>query len=140
MAGLTIDTGGDVRFYDGYVKGFTSKGAIVGRVSDTEDDYKVSVIDNGDGTEAAYLTPITVDDSKIAMVNGINYSSLQQAVNKAVLNTVDGVTPNVTIYHNIELDADLTVASGYTVNIISNGYTISTNNHTVDPIRWRANY
>ena len=133
MAGLTIDTGGDVRFYDGYVKGFTSKGAIVGRVSDTEDDYKVSVIDNGDGTEAAYLTPITVDDSKIAMVNGINYSSLQQAVNKAVLNTVDGVTPNVTIYHNIELDADLTVASGYTVNIISNGYTISTNNHTVDP-------
>jgi hypothetical protein len=133
MAGLSVDVGGDVGFYDGYVKGYTSKGAIVGRVLDTEDNYKVSVIDNGDGTETAYLTPITVDDSKIAMVNGINYSSLQQAINKAVLNTVDGVTPNVTIYHNIELDADLTVVSGYTVNIISNGYTISTNNHTVDP-------
>jgi hypothetical protein len=67
------------------------------------------------------------------MVNGINYKTLQQAINKSVQNCTSGSTcPSVYIYHNIELDADLTIASGYSVNIISNNYTISLNNFTVD--------
>lgn len=131
-SGLNIKAG-TVNFYDGIITGSTDKGAIFGKINDVETNYKIDVVDNGDNTESAYLTVITENDSKIAMVNGINYKTLQQAINKSVQNCTSGSTcPNVYIYHNIELDADLTIASGYSVNIISNNYTISLNNFTVD--------
>ncbi len=125
---------GTINFYDGIVTGISNRGAIYGRINEVEDNYKIEVVDNGDDTETAYLTVITESDSKIAMVNGINYKSLQQAVNKSVQNCTQGSTcPNIYIYHNIELDANLTITSGYSVNIISNGFSISTNGVTVDP-------
>jgi hypothetical protein len=134
MPGLKVNEGGIVNFYDGSIRGYTSKGAVIGRIIQTEDTYKITTIDNGDNTETAYLTPITVDDSKVAMVNGINYNSIQQAVNKAALNIENGTIPVISIYSNIELDADLTVPSGYEnyiFNIVSNGFTFSTNGFNV---------
>ena len=125
---------GTINFYDGIVTGGTENGAIYGKINEVEDNYKIDVVDNGDGTETAYLTLITESDSKAAMVNGINYKSLQQAVNKSVQNCTSGSTcPNIYVYHNLEIDADLTIQEGYTVNIISNGFTISTNGFNVDP-------
>ena len=136
MPGLRVYNGGYVKFYDGSIRGYTSKGAVIGRISETEGTYKITTIDNGDNTETAYLTPITVDDSKVAMVNGINYNSIQQAVNKAASNMENDVIPVISIYSNIELDADLTVPSGYEnyiFNIVSNGFTFSTNGFNVAP-------
>ena len=129
-----INNGGTVYFYDGIVTGPSSAGAIKGLIQEVEDDYKISVIDNGDNTESAYLTPISDADPRIAMVLGINYNSLQTAINKSVMNCTQGSTcPKVTIYLNLPLDADLTIADGYSVDIISNGFTIDPRGFNVDP-------
>ena len=115
-----------VLFYDGVVIGTNGKSAIVGLIQEIENNYKFTVdYDTNTNTETAYLTLITNNDPRIAMVNGINYNSLQQAINKSVQNCTSGSScPNVTIFLDIDLDADLTIADGYSVNIISNGYTI----------------
>ena len=129
----------NIYFNDGIITGSSSYGVIRGSVAGTEEGYKVGIVNNGDGTETAYLTPITVDDSLVAVVNGINYNSLQQAVNKSILNCEKGADcPSITVYHNLELDADITVPDGYTrINIISNGYTLSTNGfHMSSIILW----
>ena len=129
--GLKNSTSGTVNFYDGIITGTTDTGAIVGLINDIEPNYKISVVDNGNNTESAYLTLITNNDPRVAMVNGINYSSLQQAINKSVMNCSTGICPDVTIYLNIELDADLTITDGYSVNINSNGFSIRTNDFIV---------
>ncbi len=122
-----VNNKGTFKFYDGIIKGGTQTGAIVGLVGETETNYKISV-EETDDIESAYLTEISSADAKIAVVNGINYRSLQQAINKSVLNCSSGSTcPKVTIYLNITLDADLTIRDGYAVDIVPGG------NYTINP-------
>ena len=122
---------GTVNFYDGTITGSNSYGAIYGLVADIEPNYRIDVTDNGVDAETAKLVPISSADPRVAMVNGINYNNLQTAINKSVLNCDSGICPDVTIYLNITLDADLINNSSYTVNIISNGYTINTGSYNV---------
>ena len=108
-------------FYDGVI---TGKTAISGGVNEIESGYKINIVNNEDDTQSATLI-LDGDDEKVVVINNINFSDLQSAINYAP----DNATSNITIYANITLDSNIVVPAGKTINIYLNGYTITKGNY-----------
>ena len=105
-----------INFYDGVISGET--GAISGVVDEVEPGYKI-VTNPNDNLISATLTLIG-EDERVAVVNNINFKSLQDAVNACI----DGVETNIIIYANITLTEDIIVPESKIVKIYLNGYQI----------------
>ncbi len=112
---------GIFNFYDGVIKGET--GAIYGSVTEVEPGYKI-VTNNVENLENATLI-LVGDDEKVAVLNGMNFTKLQDAINSAS----DSAESVITIYANITLDSNIVVPAGKTINIYLNGYTITKGNY-----------
>ena len=108
-------------FYDGVIKGET--GAIYGSVTEVEPGYKI-VTNNVENLENATLI-LVGDDEKVAVLNGMNFTKLQDAINSAS----DSAESVITIYANITLDSNIVVPAGKTIKIYLNGYTITKGNY-----------
>ena len=112
---------GIFNFYDGVIKGET--GAIYGSVNEVEPGYKI-VTNNVENLENATLI-LVGDDEKVAVLNGMNFTKLQDAINSAS----DSVESVITIYANITLDSNIVVPAGKNIKIYLNGYTITKGNY-----------
>ena len=108
-------------FYDGVIKGET--GAIYGSVTEVEPGYKI-VTNNVENLENATLI-LVGDDEKVAVLNGMNFTKLQDAINSAS----DSAESAITIYANITLDSNIVVPAGKNIKIYLNGYTITKGNY-----------
>lgn len=100
---------GEFNFYDGKIA------SIKGRINEVQPGYKVV---NSDGYNI--LMPLG-DDERVAMVNGINFGSLQAAINSVKDNTES----NIVIYKDIELTEDIIVPENKIINLYLNGHTIT---------------
>ena len=100
---------GEFNFYDGKIV------SIKGRINEVQPGYKVV---NSDGYNI--LMPLG-DDERVAMVNGINFGSLQAAINSVKDNTES----NIVIYKDIELTEDIIVPENKIINLYLNGHTIT---------------
>ena len=112
---------GIFNFYDGVIKGET--GAIYGSVTEVEPGYKI-VTNNVENLENATLI-LVGDDEKVAVLNGMNFTKLQDAINSAS----DSAESVITIYANITLDSNIVVPEGKNIKIYLNGYTITKGNY-----------
>ena len=112
---------GILNFYDGVIKGET--GAIYGSVTEVEPGYKI-VTNNVENLENATLI-LVGDDEKVAVLNGMNFTKLQDAINSAS----DSAESVITIYANITLDSNIIVPAGKNIKIYLNGYTITKGNY-----------
>ena len=115
-------------FYDGIIKGET--GSIYGTINETEAGYKEKrdevTVDDITTTEST-LT-VVGDTERVAVVNNINFSTLQSAVNYAVRSNVS----TITMYKSVTLEDNLVKPEGIEVNIYLNNYTITTGDYTID--------
>ena len=109
-------------FYDGIISSKSDPISI--GIKELEPGYKVNISNNEDGTKLATLTPIGEED-RVAVINNINFSDLQSAINYAP----DNATSNITIYANITLDSNIVVPAGKNIKIYLNGYTITKGNY-----------
>ena len=112
---------GIFNFYDGVIKGET--GAIYGSVTEVEPGYKI-VTNNVENLENATLI-LVGDDEKVAVLNGMNFTKLQDAINSAS----DSAESVIAIYANITLDSNIVVPAGKNIKIYLNGYTITKGNY-----------
>ena len=114
-----------INFYDGILTGGT--GALYGTVYEVEPGYREDRRDNGDGTHSDVLI-VVGETERVAVVNGVNFMSLQAAVNYAVASN----TPNITLYKSVTLDSDLVKPTGIDVYVITGSNTVTTGDYTVD--------
>jgi len=114
--GVSNDSG-KVNFYDGIVSGET--GAFYGTVNEVEPGYKI-LTNKTDSLTSATLTLIG-DDEKVAVLNGINFSSLQDAINSAS-DTDESV---ITLYKDVTFDSNITVPANKNIKLYLNGYTLN---------------
>ena len=114
--GVSNDSG-KVNFYDGVVSG--ESGAFYGTVNEVELGYKI-VTNKTDSLTSATLTLIG-DDEKVAVLNGINFSSLQDAINSAS-DTDESV---ITLYKDVTFDSNITVPANKNIKLYLNGYTLN---------------
>ena len=119
----------NVNFYDGIITG--KSGAIYGYMDDTEPGYKIAKdVEEIDSITYEHATLTVVGETeRIAVVNNINFMSLQSAINYAVRSN----TPNIILYKNITLEADLIKPDGIEVNVYLNNKTITEGDYTIDP-------
>ena len=108
---------GKVNFYDGIVSGET--GAFYGTVNEVEPGYKV--VTNKVDTITSATLALVGDDEKVAVLNGINFSSLQDAINSAS-DTTESI---ITLYANIVFDNNITVPANKNIKLYLNGYTLN---------------
>ena len=118
-----------IYFYDGVIKGETAP--VSGSITDYEPGYKedrktVTDPDTGITTIESTLT-IIGDDIRTVVVNNVNFTSIQSAVNYAVNNNIN----RIDLYNDIELSDDLVKPDGINVNIYLNGFTITTGSYTI---------
>ena len=117
-------------YYDGRVVG--ENGSIYGTINKTEDGYKEQreSITNNEINVTTIESTLTLmgDTEKVAVVNNINFTSLQSAINYAVANEV----PNVILYSNVVLEENLTKPEGININLYLNGRTITQGNYLID--------
>ncbi len=110
---------GTFNYYDGKI--ISTSNIISGTITDIEPGYKLSISDDTtNNKKIGYLVPIS-DDERVAMVNGINFTSLQTAINSVKDNTES----NIVIYKDIELTEDIIVPENKIINLYLNGYTIT---------------
>ena len=114
--GVSNDSG-KVNFYDGVVSG--ESGAFYGTLNEVEPGYKI-VTNKTDSLTSATLTLIG-DDEKVAVLNGINFSSLQDAINSAS-DTDESV---ITLYKDVTFDSNITVPANKNIKLYLNGYTLN---------------
>ena len=115
--GVSNSDSGKVNFYDGIVSG--ESGAFYGTINEVEPGYKI-VTNKTDSLTSATLTLIG-DDEKVAVLNGINFSSLQDAINSAS-DTTESI---ITLYANIVFDSNITVPANKNIKLYLNGYTLN---------------
>ena len=120
--GISGNNTSGLYFYDGIISSKSDPISI--GIKELEPGYKVNISNNEDGTKLATLTPIGEED-RVAVINNINFSDLQSAINYAP----DNATSNITIYANITLDSNIVVPAGKNINIYLNGYTITKGNY-----------
>ena len=108
---------GVLNFYDGIIKG--QSGALSGTLTEVEDGYKV--VSNTKDDIISMVLVIIGNDERVAMVNGINFTSLQTAINSVKDNTES----NIVIYKDIELTEDIIVPENKIINLYLNGHTIT---------------
>ena len=111
-------------FYDGIISGGIP---LQGKVNEIEPDYSI-VSGEISGVKNVTLK-LTADIERIAVVNNVNYTTLQAAINSCPSN---GTTCEVTIYANITLSEPLTISENKVVSIILNGYTVSPENYVTE--------
>ena len=128
-------------FYDGRL--VSSKNLVVdGPITDLETNYDTNIDpdydEHGDltGTYSMTLKVHQEEETKIACVNNICYTTLQEAINASVQN-YDSETgcPNVIIgdqfFFDVELDDDLVLDPQYTVTIDLNHHNINDNGYNI---------
>ena len=115
--GVSNSDSGKVNFYDGIVSG--ESGAFYGTVNEVEPGYKV--VTNKVDTLTSATLALVGDDEKVALLNGINFSSLQDAINSAS-DTNESI---ITLYANIVFDNNITVPANKNIKLYLNGYTLN---------------
>lgn len=114
-----VNNAGTFNFYDGKLIGGTAP--VSGTITEIEPGYKLSISDDTtNNTKVGYLVVIA-DDERVAMVNGINFTNLQTAINSVKDNTES----NIVIYKDIELTEDIIVPENKIINLYLNGHTIT---------------
>ena len=115
--GVNNSDSGKVNFYDGIVSG--ESGAFYGTVNEVEPGYKI-VTNKTDTLTSATLTLIG-DDEKVAVLNGINFTSLQDAINSAS-DTNESI---ITLYKDVTFESNITVPANKNIKLYLNGYTLN---------------
>lgn len=122
----TLNTYSQINYYDGVLRGQIP---LQSRITDLEPNYEIV---SGVEDDVNYVKlKLAADIERIAVVNNINYDSLQAAVNAC---PTDGTTGDITIYTNITLNEALNVAEGKNIKVHLNGFTVTpeeyVTNHT----------
>ena len=119
---------GKLYFYDGIISGKTA--SRYGTVTEVEPGFKEDPFDNVIDDENYHSTILSVigDDEIYAVVNGLNFGSLQLAINYAVNNNIT----DVTLYKSIVLDSDITKPEGINIDLYIGSNTIDYNGFTID--------
>ena len=115
--GVSNGGSGKLNFYDGIVSGET--GAFSGTVNEVEPGYKI-VTNKTDTLTSATLSLIG-DDEKVAVLNGINFTSLQDAINSAS-DTNESI---ITLYKDVTFESNITVPANKNIKLYLNGYTLN---------------
>ena len=121
-----------INFYDGQIMG-QNKPYTSGIISDTEERYRPVISEETIDSVLYQKATLTLSGEveKVAEVNGINYDSLEGAINVC---PTDGSECIVTIFVGINLEAPLVVPAGANIKVYLNGFTISpqeyVTNHT----------
>ena len=115
--GVSNENSGKVNFYDGIVSG--ESGAFSGIVNEVEPGYKI-VTNKTDTLTSATLT-LVGDDEKVAVLNGINFTSLQDAINSAS-DTNESI---ITLYKDVTFESNITVPANKNIKLYLNGYTLN---------------
>ena len=115
--GVSNENSGKVNFYDGVVSG--ESGAFYGTVNEVEPGYKI-VTNKTDTLTSATLT-LVGDDEKVAVLNGINFTSLQDAINSAS-DTNESI---ITLYKDVTFESNITVPANKNIKLYLNGYTLN---------------
>ena len=115
--GISNGGSGKVNFYDGIVGG--ESGAFYGTVNEVEPGYKI-VTNKTDTLTSATLT-LVGDDEKVAVLNGINFTSLQDAINSAS-DTNESI---ITLYKDVTFESNITVPANKNIKLYLNGYTLN---------------
>ena len=115
--GVSNENSGKVNFYDGIVSG--ESGAFYGTVNEVEPGYKI-VTNKTDTLTSATLT-LVGDDEKVAVLNGINFTSLQDAINSAS-DTNESI---ITLYKDVTFESNITVPANKNIKLYLNGYTLN---------------
>ena len=117
--GITVKDTAKVYMYDGQIKGKTA--ATQGFITYTEEGYVVTDKEEGE-YKVAYLA-LEGTIGVVAQVNGINYSSLQSAIN-----SVTGTeTQTIKLMNGIDTDLTFSIAEGQNIIIDMNNKTITSN-------------
>ena len=114
--GVSNDSG-KVNFYDGIVSG--ESGAFYGTVNEVEPGYKV--VTNKVDTLTSATLALVGDDEKVAVLNGINFSSLQDAINSAS-DTTESI---ITLYKDVIFDSNITAPANKNIKLYLNGHTLN---------------
>ena len=115
--GVSNGDSGKVNFYDGIVSG--ESGAFSGTINEVEPGYKI-VTNKTDTLTSATLSLIG-DDEKVAVLNGINFTSLQDAINSAS-DTNESI---ITLYKDVTFESNITVPANKNIKLYLNGYTLN---------------
>ncbi len=115
--GVNNGGSGKVNFYDGIVSG--ESGAFSGTINEVEPGYKI-VTNKTDTLTSATLT-LVGDDEKVAVLNGINFTSLQDAINSAS-DTNESI---ITLYKDVTFESNITVPANKNIKLYLNGYTLN---------------
>lgn len=94
---------------------------VSGTITDVEPGYKLSINDDKVNNTKVGCLVVIGEDERVAMVNGINFTSLQTAINSVKDNTES----NIVIYKDIELTEDIIVPENKIINLYLNGHTIT---------------
>ncbi len=111
------NTTGTVNFYDGSING--RQAAFSGEITVGEPGYKILLQDKDDMKNAT-LTLIG-EEERVASVNGLNFKSLQEAINSAP----DDVETNVILYTNITFTENIVVPERKIIKLYLNGHTLN---------------
>mgnify|MGYP001011813836 CR=1 FL=1 len=115
--GVNNSDSGKVNFYDGIVSG--ESGAFYGTINEVEPGYKI-VTNKTDTLTSATLT-LVGDDEKVAVLNGINFTSLQDAINSAS-DTNESI---ITLYKDVTFESNITVPANKSIKLYLNGYILN---------------
>ena len=114
-----VNNAGTFNLYDGKLIGGTAP--VSGTITEIEPGYKLSISDDTTNNKKIGYLVVIADDERVAMVNGINFTSLQTAINSVKDNTES----NIVIYKDIELTEDIIVPENKIINLYLNGHTIT---------------
>ena len=115
--GISNGGSGKVNFYDGVVSG--ESGAFYGTVNEVEPGYKI--VTNKTDTLTSATLSLVGDDEKVAVLNGINFTSLQDAINSAS-DTNESI---ITLYKDVTFESNITVPANKNIKLYLNGYILN---------------
>ena len=118
VKGSTIGIEGGLNFYDGVVTGSKTETAITGSVNTPENYIVRSYTDDEAGTISAILEQNGEEDSRVIVVNKINFDDIQAAIDYSAANG----QPDMVLYVDYTLTYDLIVPDGVTIVLKLNGY------------------
>ncbi|MBR2997491.1 MAG: InlB B-repeat-containing protein [Bacilli bacterium] len=118
VKGSTTGITGGLNFYDGVVTGSKTETAITGGVATPEGYVVRSTTDDEGGTISATLEPNGEEDSRVIVVNKINFDDIQAAIDYSAANG----QPDMILYVDYTLTYDLVVPEGVTIVLRLNGY------------------
>ena len=117
--------GSKIYFYDGVIN--TEGVPIAGDVMDYETGYNKVNVTSNDGILSATLG-VQGEDERVIVMNNVNYTSLQAAVNAAP----DNVSTDMVLYTNYTLTENVVVPANKIINFYLNGSTITYDSYIID--------